>query len=490
MSLIAMGDIPGHHANRLGADRWCVRHGDENLTWGDLSRRSTRRAWALKALGVKKDDIVVLGLPNTAALYELAFAAWKLGAIPSVVSWKLPLAEFKAILELAKPAAVFAAEPTLRQAVGALPPEFGLAEGRDDFLVSESSAYWKAMTSGGSTGRPKIIVDHMPNQVDPDVDVMMMPGDSVMLNPGPCYHNAPFAMTCNALFKGSSVVGMTKFDPEEALRLIDKHRVAWVNFVPTMMNRIYRLPEEVRRNYDISSIKILWHMAAPMPIWLKEKWIDWIGADKIFELYGGTERQGLTAISGSEWLKHKGSVGKPMGCGVRVLGGDGGILPAGEIGEIFLKPDAGPGSTYHYIGSTPKSLDGWESIGDFGWLDEEGYVYLADRRTDMINSGGANIYPAEIENALLEHPGLDGAIVIGLPDDDMGATVHAIVKRDPAWSGTVSEASLKEFLAARLARYKVPRSFEFTQESMRDDAGKVRRGAMREERIKRQPSGH
>jgi len=481
MNFIPIGDLPALHAERHGGTRWAVRHGHDVLSWGELDRRSTRRAWALKAAGVVKDDLVTLALPNGSAFIELTFALWKLGATPHVVSWRLPPAELKSILEVARPRLLIAADAAL--APGALPGGFGISEGADEPLKHEIAAHWKAMSSGGSTGRPKIIIDHMPGVFDPETPYLHVPRDGVVLNPGPLYHNAPFSFTQVALFKGNSVVSMVKFDAAEAMRLIADHGVEWVNLVPTMMQRMWRL-KEIGQAPDLSSLKHVWHMAAPMPVWLKEAWIDWLGPEVIWELYGGTERQGSTIISGTEWLAHKGSVGRPAGCKVKIVGEDGEELPFGEIGEIFLLPDAGVGSTYHYLGAEARAqAGGWESLGDFGRLDEDGYLYIADRRTDLILSGGANIYPAEIEGALMEHPLVEVAVVIGLPHEDLGAAAHAIIKSaDPARSPT--EPQLLAFLEERLVRYKIPRSFEFTTAELRDDAGKVRRTRLRDERLR------
>jgi bile acid-coenzyme A ligase len=284
-----------------------------------------------------------------------------------------------------------------------------------------------------------------------------------------------------ALIGGASVVGMERFDAETTLKLIEDHRVAYVCLVPTMMHRIWRLGEAARAACDLSSLREVWHMAAPMPPWLKEAWIEWLGPERIFELYGGTEGQGHTTISGAEWLRHRGSVGKPVEGRLRILDEDGKALCAGEVGEIYFSP--AKGASYHYLGAEPRSTaDGWESLGDFGWLDTDGYLYIADRRTDMILSGGANIYPAEVEGALMEHPEVAEAVVIGLPDEDLGASVHAIIRLA---SGGVGETALAAFLAERLARSKIPRSFEFTQAFLRDDAGKVRRSRLRQERMAR-----
>ena len=220
-----------------------------------------------------------------------------------------------------------------------------------------------------------------------------------------------------------------------------------------------------------------------MPEWLKEAWIGWLGPEKIWEMYGGTEGQGLTVINGEEWIAHRGSVGKePPNSEIRILGDDMKPVPVGEIGEVYMRPKTGQGSTYHYLGDTPKSADeGFESIGDFGWMDADGYLYLADRRSDMILSGGANIYPAEVEAALMEHPDIEVAVVIGLPHEDLGAAVHAIVK--PHTGRTLNQAELSTFVRERLALYKTPRSYEFTAEPLRDDAGKVRRSQLRDERV-------
>ncbi len=482
---LPIGDVPGHYARAFGHDRWCLDHDGEALSWGELERRANQRAWALSAQGVGQDDLIVLALPNGNALFELTFALWKLGATPCMISWKLPFAEVRQILEVARPREVIAVDPELSAAVGALPFTIGLDNDRRDPYPTRIAKHWKAIPSGGSTGRPKIIVDHSPAVLDlATPPILGLPEGKTVLNPGPCYHNAPFLFSHAALGRGNSVVGMTKFDPLRALQLIEKHRVAWVNFVPTMMNRMWRLPEEERSRFDLSSLEAVWHMAAPMPQWLKQAWIEWIGAEKIWELYGGTEALGSTIINGTEWLDHRGSVGRPVNAELRILDEEGERLPAGEIGEIFLKPNEGSVGGYHYLGAMAKSTpDGFQSLGDFGWVDADGYLYIADRRTDLIISGGANIYPAEVESALMQHPAVECAVVIGLPDDDLGARVHAIVQRDRTRPGELSAEELAAFAAQLLVRYKVPRSFEITDEPLRDEAGKVRRSALREARV-------
>jgi bile acid-coenzyme A ligase len=341
----------------------------------------------------------------------------------------------------------------------------------------------RCMTSGGSTGRPKLIVDLSPALVDPDApDNGMLPG-GVTLVPGPLYHAGPFMTSWSQLLGGGTVVLMSRFDAEQALALIERHRVDWVLFVPTMMQRIWRLPEPVRRRYDVSSLRRVMSTGAPSPAWLKRAWIDWLGPEKIFEAYGGTERSGGTMISGVEWLAHPGSVGRPtLGRRIRVQRPDGSECAPREVGEVFMMPPAGRGSTYRYIGAEPvAAADGWETLGDMGYLDEEGFLYLVERKSDMILVGGANVYPAEIEAALDAHPAVRSSAVIGLPDDDLGSRVHAIVDA----TAPVGEDELRAHLAAHLVQYKIPRSFEFVHEPLRDDAGKVRRSALREERLSR-----
>jgi bile acid-coenzyme A ligase len=276
---------------------------------------------------------------------------------------------------------------------------------------------------------------------------------------------------------------MVKFDAEETLRLIERHRVTWLYLVPTMMSRIWRLPN--RTQFDVSSLRTVWHMAAPCPPWLKEEWIKWIGGETLLELYGGTEGQTITIIDGNEWMAHKGSVGKPLALGeMKSFSPDGKMLGPRETGEIYLRRDPSLPPSYHYVGAEPRTLPGgWESLGDIGWFDEEGYLYLADRRTDMILVGGANVYPAEIEAALDEHPLVASSAVIGLPHEELGNQIHAIIQ--PRES--LSEEELHRHLADRLVSYKRPRTFEFVTENVRDDAGKVRRTALRDARIGKVP---
>lgn len=483
MTEILLGDVPESNAARLGSDRWAVRHDDDVLTWGELANRSLRRAHALAAAGVRQDDFVVLALPNGNALYELTFALWKLGATPAMVSPRLPHAELLPIITTMGARWVIAHDPVLMAATGALPANFGRDHGDTAPLASRVAKHWKAMTSGGSTGRSKVIVDHYSSCFAVGPPALGIPKDGVILNPAPLYHNFPFALTHSAMVQGCSVVGMVKFDAAKVLQLIDQYDVEWVNLVPTMMSRLARLPKEVRDAHNLSSLKTVWHTAAPIPPWLKQQWIDWIGPERIWEMYGGSEGFCVTQLNGVEWLAHRGSVGRPVVGDVRIQGADGTALAPGTIGEIFMRGPSGTTATYHYLGADSRRLpDGFESLGDYGWVDSDGYLFIADRRTDLILCGGSNVYPAEVEAVLMEHPRVETAIVIGLPHEDLGAVPHAIIRAEQGMEPP-TEAELRLFAAERLLRYKTPRSYEFTDAPLRDEAGKVRRSQLRAERL-------
>jgi bile acid-coenzyme A ligase len=485
MAVVQMSAIPRFHSARKGGGAAALTHDGRTMSWGQLEARANRRARLFASSGVKAGDFVTIALPNGNEFYETTFAVWKLGATPNPVPSKLPRNEFSAIIDLVRPSLVVGGEEHAVVGFNRLPVEADASNFSSEPGEEPLAPSWKAMTSGGSTGRPKVIVDRAPAAWDTEAFILQQQADEVVLNPGPLYHNAPFSVTHLSLIFGGHIVGMRPFDPLEALRLIEAYRVNWVNLVPTMMHRIWSLPVEKRTAFDVSSLRIVFHMASPMPPWLKEAWIQWLGPERIWELYGGTERQGATIINGVEWLAHRGSVGRIQGEDqLKIFNEEGRECKPHEVGEIFFKPAGGRGSTYYYLGAQPKEREGgWESIGDMGWMDEEGYVYIADRRTDLILRGGANIYPAEVEAALDAHPDVGSSVAIGLPDVEMGQRVHAIVQPKPGAAGRLTAADLQGFLADRIARYKVPESYEFTNDYLRDDAGKVRRSALRDERV-------
>ncbi len=481
MAVVSISRLITTNAER-GPSLPALTHEGVTRTRRELDLTTNRLARAYESLGVKADDLVTVALPNSIEFFEACIAIWKLGATPQPISARLPFVEREAIVELANPPLVIGAEPGSHGKRTVIPPGYIPDPSLSDALLPDRIArYWKAPTSGGSTGRPKIIVAATPSAFDLDTPPLRQERDRAQLVPGPLYHNAPFSFSVQSLLLGNHVVVMTRFDAEQTLQLIEQHRVDWMMMVPTMMLRIWKLPPEVRTRYDLSSLRIMLHLAAPCPPWLKEEWIKWLGGERVHELFGGTEGTGATWITGDEWMAHRGSVGKLMGTTkVKVVDEDGNTLPAFATGELYMLPPGGQGSTYHYIGAEPKALTGgWESLGDMGHLDDEGYIYLADRKSDMILSGGANIYPAEIEAAIDGFPGVRSSAVIGLKDEDMGQAVHAIV--DMPGAAATADA-LQAYLTDRLARYKIPRSFEFVNEPLRDDAGKTRRSQLLKER--------
>lgn len=473
-----------------------VTYNDRQWTVAEFHRWTNRLARTYVDLGVKRNDMVTIALPNGAEFLAATFAVWKAGGIPQPVSARLPKLERDAIIGLAQSSLVVGTGDPAPNGAAILPVGFMPDDSADDSDLPDIIAdHWKAPTSGGSTGRPKLIVAAAPPLWDFDTGLLAGGDNSWLLQEdhdnhlvvGPLYHNGPFIFAMQALLKRSHLVVADRFDAEQTLALIEKYRINWMMMVPTMMQRIWRLDEAVRNLYDLSSLRVLLHLAAPCPVWLKDVFIDWLGPDRIFELMGGTEGTGATWITGHESMERKGSVGRMRdGAAMRVVREDGTDCEPGEVGEVYLRPDTGRGTTYHYLGAESKAIEGgWESLGDMGYADADGYLYLTDRRKDMILSGGANIYPAEVEAAIDQFPGVRSSVVIGLPDDDLGNRIHAVVDAP----GGLMQDDLVAFLAERLVRYKIPRTFEFADGPLRDDAGKVRRSEMQQARIDADATG-
>lgn len=479
---VPLGRLPAHHA-RGNAPRPMLTFGDRTITFGEFDIETNRLAHLLVSTGIQPGDFVALILPNGIPVFQFAFALWKIGATPVPLSHKLPSVELRAILDLLQPRLVI--EPSLTAMTGVVMSDVGVLFAHNppsDPLPDVELQYWKASTSGGSTGRPKVIVSHMLRSWDPTSAVFGAVPGSCAINVGPLYHNAPFNLAVCHMFSGSHVVEAGGFDPERTLDLIERFRVQWINLVPTMMHRIWRLGPEVRARHDLSSLRHVWHMASMCPPWLKENWIEWLGPERIFEGYGGSEGNGGTSITGVEWLGRKGSVGRcNPGYTLRIFSDAGQLCAPGEPGEIYMAPEQGKDPGFHYIGAEANVRDGLVSLGDIGYLDDDGYLYLLDRRTDMIVSGGANVYPAEVESAIEEHPAVGSSLVIGLPDADWGQRVHALVELTGS-PGSVSDADLRQYLRERLASHKIPKSFEFVSKPLRDEAGKARRSGHVEQR--------
>jgi len=462
-------------------DRPAVTDADATVTRAELEAASNRLARAYAQRGVGVGDYVTIGLPNGIEFVEAMLAAWKLGAVPQPVSPRLPARELEAILELVAPAIVVGLDAPGRTVVPVgFRPDPDLPDGPLPTVVGPSL---KAPTSGGSTGRPKVIVSTQAPVLEQVVVgglAVRVPFDGVALMPGPLYHNGPFMTAAAALFLGCHVIVMPRFDAVRTIELVARHRVDWLYAVPTMLHRMAKLPAAEPAAADLSSLQAVVTMAAACPEWLKRFWIDRVGASTVVELYGATEAQAITVIDGEEWLAHPGSVGRPAVGELSVRDADGRELPPGEVGEVWMRRSAEESGPYRYLGAEPREAEqGWQSVGDMGHVDAEGYLYLADRISDLILVGGSNVYPAEVEAALDEHPAVQSSCVIGLPDPEYGETVHAIVQT----AGPVTDDELLEYLADRLVRYKLPRSIERVDTPLRDDAGKVRRAALRAERV-------
>ncbi len=530
MSRVPYGSVLTELAER-DPERIALVCGEEAISCGDLEARANRLAWAFESVGVRANDFVSLVIPNGIELVSAMLASWKLGAVPNPLAPGMPTAELERILARANPRLIVGGETGLAETASGLRtprpkhlpanyvpgPSFSSAPPTERVAPHE-----RALASGGSTGLPKLILPKSEAIYDSELQPVFARVRRVALVPGPLHHAAPFSACFQPLFAGRKVVLMKRFDARLCLELIERHRVDRITVVPTMMLRILRLPESERLAYDLSSLECVMSGGAPLPAWLMEAWIDWLGPDVMNEVYGPSERIGGTAIGGRAWLEHRGSVGQPVGgARIKILDDSGRQLPAGEMGEIWMMPASGPGSTYRYRGAEPRlDAEGWESVGDMGYLDAEGYLYLGDRKSDMILSGGQNIYPAEVEAALESHPRIHSSAVIGLPDDDLGQRLHAIVEvvggvvegvarvegvagvegiegvahvegiegvQDELGNPTLSLEEVREWLAPRLVGYKHPRSLELVDRSLRDEAGKLRRSRLREERLAAKP---
>ena len=486
----------GATLSRLAAadpDRPAVTCDGRTLTRGQLEAVTNRLARAYAELGVAQGDYVTIALPNSIEWVQAVVATWKLGAVPQPLSARLPDAEYADLLDL-RPRALLVGRADPRGVVTSVPGDFSPSADLSDAALPEAvSPTLKSMASGGSTGRPKLIEAGGDSRFQGDLVAAMMgnlPTDTQLVSV-PLSHNTGFTSATIALATGQHLVLMPRFDPESFLRLITEHRVNYLATVPTIMQRLLPVYRAEPDSFDLSSVRRWWHLAAPCPPTVKEAWIEILGPEAVWELYGGTELQALTFISGTEWLTHRGSVGRVVSGEMKVLDDDGADCPPGVVGEIYMRPRPGSQPTYRYIGSTAKSrpdaLGAWDSLGDLGWFDDEGYLYLADRRVDMFTVGGRNVYPAEIENALSEHPAVLSCLVVGVPHADLGQVPHALVHASAEHD--LDDKAVAAFVAERLSDYKVPRSVEFVDTPLRDDAGKARRTAVRDEVIARRTAG-
>jgi len=468
---------------QLSPDEPAVTCQGRTLTRGELDRSTNRLARAYAELGVRQGDYVTIVLPNSIEWLQATLAAWKLGAVPQPLSARLPDAELEGLLEL-KPRALLVGRDDPRGVIPSVPGDFAGDPALSDAALPEAvSPTWKALGSGGSTGRPKLIEAGGDSRFPAALAGYGMgaqEGDTQLVAV-PLSHNTGMTTATIGLLMRHHLVMMPRFDAAEFLRLIGEHRVDFIVAVPTIMQRLLPVYRANPDAYDLSSIRRLWHVGAACPPAVKEAWIELLGPEAVWELYGGTELQALTFVSGTQWLEHRGSVGVVVAGEMKVLDDDGNECPPGVVGEVYMRPAPGSAPTYRYVGATAKSRDGWDSLGDLGYFDEDGFLYLNDRRVDMFTVGGRNVYPAEIESALSAHPDVLSCLVVGIPDEDLGQVPYAIVQADG-----LDEGDVITFLSERIASYKVPRTVEFSDTPLRDDAGKARRSAVRDEIIARQ----
>ena len=481
----------------------------EVVTYHDLDRRSNQVAHMLRNAGLKTGDVVALCMDTNRHFHEILWGVQRSGLYFLPISNRLLPGEISYILKDSGARALFvtgglgATATSLRRmnlpikrwlAVG------GSIEGYEDYLsaregfpetpVADESAGRYMCYSSGTTGRPKGILwapdprakgrDHL--TMERLSDFFGMSGETVYLCPAPLYHSAPLTWTMRMLRLGANSVLMDHFDPAAALALIEKYKITHAQFVPTMFVRMLKLAPEIRAAHDLTSLRAVIHAAAPCPIEVKQKMIDWWGAI-VHEFYGASEGLGITAASASEWLAHRGSVGRSIMGIPHVVNEEGQELPVGEVGTIWFED----GGNWDYVGDpakTAESMDrrGWRTVGDIGRLDADGYLYLTDRKSNMIISGGVNIYPQEAENLIISHPGVLDVAVIGVPDEEFGEAVKAVVQLiDPAQAGDAMAADIIAFCRVSLSSIKCPRSVDFVAELPRHPNGKLYKRKLRDQ---------
>ena len=481
-----MSDVPpiGAQISALAAlapDEPALTCDGVTLTRAELDRSTNRLARAYASLGVGLGDYVTMVLPNSIEWIQAAVACWKLGAVPQPLSARLPDAELGGLLELRPPALLVGRK---HHQIPCVPAGFVPDPGIVRRGVARSGV---AGVEGDGVrrqhGRPKLIESGGDSRIPAAIGYPLgaQEGDTTLV-PIPLSHNTGFTTATIALLMRHHLVVMSRFDPHQFLRLIADHRVTFLTTVPTIMQRALPVYHADPAAYDLSSLRRFWHMGAPCPPAIKEAWINLVGPEVVWELYGGTELQALTFISGDQWLTHRGSVGVVVAGEMKILDDDGNPCPPGVVGEIYMRPNPGSAPTYRYVGTTAKSRDGWDSLGDLGYFDEDGFLYLSDRRVDMFTVGGRNVYPAEIEGALSAHPEVLSCLVVGVPDPnsgDLGQVPYALVHTSDG--SELDDESVKAFLRESISSYKVPHIVEFVDSPLRDDAGKARRSAVRDE---------
>lgn len=495
-----------HAATRPDHPAIVMAGSGETVTYGAMDRTANRFAHLLRAHGLNSDDAFAVLMENNALYLQLLWGSQRAGTMLVPISTRLTAPEVSYILNdsgakllIASPAYSDVVDrlgeygptlPTLMAGTGELADALAA---QPDTPIADQAPGTVMLYSSGTTGRPKGI--RPPPPIDPDVQAVVplvmlatmgagMPSDGSMvyLSPAPLYHAAPLGWCSTVHRLGGTVVIMEKFEPSAALAAIERFRVTDSQWVPTHFVRMLKLDEAERNRYDLSSHARALHAAAPCPVPVKQAMIDWWGPI-VNEYYAGSESIGMTMVRAPDWLTHPGTVGRAIHGKVHICGPDGEELPPGEDGLVYFENDVLP-SYHNDPAKTAEAMHprGWMTLGDIGHLDSDGFLYLTDRISHMIISGGVNIYPQEIENLLVTHDKVMDAAVIGAPDADLGEKVVAVVQPvDMADAGEALEQELRDFLAPQLARNKMPRLFDFRPALPREANGKLYKRELREE---------
>ncbi len=484
-----------------------VRCDERFVSYPELFDRALRATRGLAEMGVGAGDRVALLLRNSIEFLEASIATVPLGASAVPINWHWRGEEIAHVLaDSGAKVLILHADlwPALAASIPPGLPLIAVGDGDEEGLPGEAVS-WSALMAGsepwerppesapvsiiytsGTTGRPKGVVRTPASDEQREAtqamlgEIFQLREDERTVIPAPMYHTAPNVYALASALRGMDMTIMTGFDAEEFLRIVHEQRVTVVQMVPTMFVRMLALPEEVRARYDLSSLRWVVHAAAPCPPEVKREMIDWLGPI-VAEYYGGTETGPVVYCTSEEWLAHPGTVGRPIERAVvKVLDEEGRELPAGESGEIYSWLDVWPNFTYAGDEEKRRSVerDGLVSCGDIGYLDEEGYLYLNDRRSDMVISGGVNIYPAEIEACLLSLSGVRDCAVFGIPDEEFGEALAAHVELHE--DARVTAEEVREHVRSRLAGYKTPRLVEFSDRLPREDSGKIFKRRLRE----------
>ncbi len=503
---------PGTHAQNFPQKPAVVNAATEEvLTYGELNKWSNQFAHYLYEKGLRRGDHIALFMENNILLFVVAWAAYRSGLYVTTINRYLTAEETAYIIIDCEAKAIVSTYAMRNVAEEVLPliepcPYRLMVDGKitgwlsfeetiASYPTENLAEEWRGdsmLYSSGTTGRPKGVKRPLvEGKVYEDfrlkevlTTVYQFAEESIYLSPAPLYHAAPFAFTMGTLFLGATVVMMEKFDPVDALRCIEHFNITHSQWVPTMFVRMLKLTDEARSGFDLSSHKVAIHAAAPCPVEIKRQMIEWWGPI-IMEYYAGSEGNGSTIINSADWLAHPGSVGRPATGVLHICDEAGNELPVGERGTIYFEQEVMP---FEYHNAPEKTQEAqhpvhgnWSTLGDVGYVDEEGFLYLTDRKAYMIISGGVNIYPQEVEDALVLHPHVADVAVFGVPNADMGEEVKAVVQLQPGVAESPElETELLDYTRARIAHYKVPKSVDFIDELPRLPTGKLYKRLLRD----------